>query len=129
MAATFRAEFLAARAAWQFEELSRQGKDDGQKAAWHMRRVALAAQAWMRSQKAQAQGADSRSARLREYQQALVDYAQGAGPEIASITGASDFMQVAENIVALARGKKPSEFAALDAVRRVLLAFNALVVD
>jgi serine/threonine-protein kinase len=132
MAATFRAEFLAARAAWQFEELSRQGKDDGQKTAWHMRRVALAAQAWLRSHKAQAQGAQevgARSAKLREYQQALLDYAQGAGPEIARITGASDFTQAAENVVALTRGKKPSEFAALDAVRRVLSAFNALVVD
>ncbi|HEX7505939.1 MAG TPA: protein kinase [Polyangia bacterium] len=132
MATTLRAEFLAARAAWQFEELSRQGKDDGQKAAWHMRRVALAAQAWLRSHKAQAQGAQevgARSAKLREYQQALLDYAQGAGPEIARITGASDFMQAADNVVALALGKKPSEFAALDAVRRVLSAFNALVVE
>jgi hypothetical protein len=43
VAATFRAEFLAARTAWQLEELSRQGQDEGQKAAWHMRRVALAA--------------------------------------------------------------------------------------
>ena len=132
VAATFRAEFLVARTAWQFEELSRQGKDEGQKATWHLRRVALAAQAWLRSNKAQgqgAQGADARSAELREYHQAVLDYAQGAGPEIARITGASDFMQVAENVVSLARGKKPSEFAALDAVRRLLSAFNALVAD
>jgi len=129
MAATFRAEFLAARTAWQFEELSRQGKDEGQKAAWHMRRVALAAQAWLRSHKAPGQGGDERSSKLREYHQALLDHAHVAGPEIAHIAGANDFMQTAENVVALAHAKKPSEFAALDAVRRLLSAFNGLVED
>jgi len=130
VAATFRAEFLLARTAWQFEELSRQGKDEGQNAAWHMRRVALAAQAWLRSHKAQGQSnSDERSAKLCEYHQALLHYAQGAGPKIARITGASDFMQAAESVVSLVRGKKPSEFAALDAVRRLLSAFNALVAD
>jgi len=129
MAATFRAEFLAARATWQFEEVSRQGADEGQKASWYMRRVALAAQAWLRSLKAQAQVAGERAAKLREYHQSLLDYTQSAGPEIAGITGASDFMQAAESTAALARGKKPSEFAALDAVRRLLSAFNALVAD
>ena len=132
-AATFRAEFLAARAAWQLEELSRQGKDDGQKAAWHLRRVALAALAWLRAIKAgPGQGADERMAKLGEYHQALLDFAQSAHAEIARITGAGDFMQAAEDVVALARGqasKKPSEFAALDAVRRVLSAFNALVLE
>jgi Serine/threonine protein kinase len=133
MATTFRAEFLAARAAWQLEELSRQGKDEGQKAAWHMRRVALAAQAWLRALKAgPGQGDDERAAKLGEYHQAFLDYAQGARQEIARITGAGDFMQAAENGVALARGqggKKPSEFAALDAGRRLLSAFGALVLD
>ena len=129
MAATFRAEFLAARATWQFEEVSRQGADEGQKASWYMRRVALAAQAWLRSLKAQAQVTGERAAKLREYHQSLLDYTQSAGPEIAGITGASDFMQASESVVALARAKKPSEFAALDAVRRLLSAFNALVLD
>jgi hypothetical protein len=133
MATNFRAEFFAARTAWQLEELSRQGKDEGQKAVWHMRRVALAAQAWLRSHKVQGQGAqdgaDGRSAKLRENHQALLDYVPGAGPEIARISGASDFMQAAESVVSLAHGKKPSEFAALDAVRRLLSAFNALVAD
>ena len=130
MATTFRAEFLAARAAWQMEELSRQGQDEGQKAAWHLRRVALAAQAWLRALKAgPGQGADERLAKLGEYHQALLDFAQGAHEEIARITGAGDFMQAAETMLALARGKKPSEFAALDAGRRVLSAFNALVLE
>jgi serine/threonine protein kinase len=129
IAATFRAEFLAARTTWQFEEVSRQGADEGQKASWHMRRVALAAQAWLRSLKAQAQVASERAAKLREYHQSLLDYAQSAGPEIAGMTGASDFMQAAENVGTIAHGKKPGEFAALDAVRRLLSAFNALVLD
>ena len=127
MATAFRAEFLAARAAWQFEELSRLGKDEGQTMGWHMRRVALAAQAWLRAHRAQS--AAQRSAKLREYQQAMLDYAQGAGPEMTRIVGASDFLQATENAVALARGKKVGEFAVLDAVRRLLSAFGALVLD
>jgi serine/threonine protein kinase len=129
MASTFRSEFLATRTAWQFEEVSRQGAEEGQKAAWHMRRVALAAQVWLRSLKASGQIAAERAAKLREYHQSLLDYAQGAGPEIARITGASDFMQAAQSVGAIARGKKPSEFAALEAVRRLLSAFNAMVLD
>ena len=127
LAATFRAEFLAARTAWQLEELSRQGQDEGQKAAWHMRRIALAGQAWLRAHKAQV--GDERLAKLREYHEALIDYSQSAGPEFARITGASDFMSAAENALQLARGKKPSEFASLDAIRRLLSAFNAIVLD
>jgi serine/threonine-protein kinase len=127
LAATFRAEFLAARTVWQLEELSRQGQDEGQKAAWHMRRVALAAQTWLRAHKTQ--GADTYAARVREYQEALIDYSRSAGPELARIAGASDFILATENASQLARGKKPSEFAALDATRRLLSAFNALVAD
>ena len=129
LATTFRAEFLAARAAWQLEELSRLGKDKGQKAAWHMRRVALAAQAWLRSLKAQAPVSDQRATKLREVHQALLDYAPGAGQEMARITGGADFLQSAEGVLALARVKKPSEFAALDADRRLLSAFDALVLE
>jgi hypothetical protein len=133
MAAAFRAEFLATRAAWQLEELSRLGKEDGQKAAWHLRRVALAVLAWLRALKAgPGPVADERVAKLGDYHQALLDFAEGARQEIARVTGVSDFMQAAENALSLARGqanKKPSEFAALDACRRVLAAFNALVLE
>jgi hypothetical protein len=129
LAATFRAEFLTARTAWQLEELSRQGKDEGQKAAWHMRRVALAAQAWVRAVKTQGPFSDERAAKLREVHQALLDYAQGAGQEMARIAGGIDFLQSAEGVLALTRGKKPSEFAALDAGRRLLSAFGALVLE
>jgi hypothetical protein len=94
-----------------------------------MRRVALAAQGWLRAHKAQGQGSDERAAKLREYEQALLDYAQAAGPDMARVTGASDFMAAAETVVQLAQGKKPSEFASLDAVRRLLSAFGALVLD
>jgi serine/threonine-protein kinase len=129
LATTFRAEFLAARTAWQLEELSRQGKDKGQKAAWHMRRVALAAQAWLRSLKTEGPVSDQRATKLREVHQALLDYAQGAGQEMERITGGADFLQSAEGVLALARAKKPSEFAALDADRRLLSAFDALVLE
>ena len=129
MCSAFRAEFLAARSAWQFEELARVGKDEGQNAGWHMRRIALAAQGWLRAHKIQGQVADEHAAKVREYHKALVDDTQGAGAEMARIGGASDFLQATETVAALARGKKPSEFAALDAVRRLLLAFGALVLD
>ncbi len=129
LATTFRAELLAARAAWQLEELSRQGKDEGQKAAWHMRRVALAAQAWLRALKVQGPVSEEHAAKLRDYHQALLEYAQSAGPEMARITGGTDFLQSAEGVVALARGKRPGEFAALDAARRLLSAFDALVLE
>ncbi|HEY5282385.1 MAG TPA: serine/threonine-protein kinase [Polyangia bacterium] len=133
MAVSFRAEFLAARAAWQLEELSRLGKEDGQKAAWHLRRVALAVLAWLRALKAgPGPVADERLAKLGEYHQALLDFAEGARQEIARVAGSSDFMQAAENALSLARGqanRKPSEFAALDASRRVVAAFNALVLE
>jgi serine/threonine protein kinase len=129
LAATFRAEFLAALTAWQLEELSRQGKEEGQTAAWHMRRVALAAQAWVRSLKAQAPVSNESTAKLREVHQALLDYAQRAGQEMARITGSPDFLRSAAGVLALARAKKPSELAALDADRRLVSAFDALVLE
>jgi hypothetical protein len=129
MGATFRSEFLAARTAWQMEELSRQGKDDGLKAAWHMRRIALAGQAWLRSLKASGPASDERATKLREYHQAFLDYAQDARQEIARTAGCGDFMQAAESLVQLTRSKKPSEFTALDAGRKLLAAFNAVVSD
>ncbi len=129
LATTFHAELLAARASWQREELSRLGKDEGPRAAWHMRRVALAAQAWLRALKAPGSVSEERTTKLREVHQALLDYAQGAGPEMARITGGTDFLQSAEGVLALARGKRPGEFAALDATRRLLSAFDALVLE
>ena len=53
----------------------------------------------------------------------------GTRPEMASITGASDFTQAAESMLKPAGGKTPSEFVALDAVQHLLSAFNALVLD
>jgi hypothetical protein len=94
-----------------------------------MRRVALAAQAWVRAVKTQGPFSDERAAKLREVHQALLDYAQGAGQEMARIAGGIDFLQSAEGVLALTRGKKPSEFAALDAGRRLLSAFGALVLE
>jgi serine/threonine protein kinase len=134
MAATFRGEFLVARTAWQMEEVSQEGTSDGQGAAWHMRRLALAGQSWFRGLKAPGGlGIDQRRAKLDEYHQAFLDYAGRNQPEIARIAGASDFMRAARALAALGGGqaaiRRPSELAALDACRQLLTAFNALVVE
>ena len=130
MAARFRAEFLASQTAWEMEELARQGKDDGQKALWHMRRVALAARSWLRALRTPVQ--DSSASTLREYQQALADFAQGAQGSTADwgrISGAGDFLRASQAVASLSRDKKVSEFAALDGCRQLIAAFNALVDD
>jgi serine/threonine protein kinase len=135
LATTFRAEFLAARTAWQMEELSRQGKDEGQNAAWHMRRVALAAQAWLRARKASpsdTQAGETQRARLQEYFQTFTNHIRSTPQALANTHGGSDFLSAAEELLALANGqggRKPSEFAALDACRKLLAAFDALVVE
>jgi serine/threonine-protein kinase len=121
LGATFRAEYLAARAQWQMEELALQRKTPGQ-ADWHARRVALAAQTWVRSLKA-GQGAPQAATKLQEYQRAFLEHAtQGGAPP----SGQSDFLQAAADVAALA-GRKPTELVALDAVRRLFSAFNALI--
>jgi len=135
LAAAFRAEYLAARAAWQVEELSRQGKDEGQKAAWHMRRLALAAQAWMRSRKASPpspQVVEEQRAKLGEAFTTFMSYVRLTPQALAQTSGATDFVAAAEELMALANGaggRKATEFSALDAARKLLGAFNALVVE
>jgi hypothetical protein len=116
------------------EEVSQEGTSDGQGAAWHMRRLALAGQSWFRGLKAPGGlGIDQRRAKLDEYHQAFLDYAGRNQPEIARIAGASDFMRAARALAALGGGqaaiRRPSELAALDACRQLLTAFNALVVE
>ena len=133
--AAFRAEFLAVRAAWQMEELARQAADEGQTAAWHMRRVALAAQAWLRQGKvspALARGSTDRRARLDEYQQAFLEFARRSPREMAQVSGADEFMRATQDVVALARGqtgKRQDGDAAFAAYRQLVVAFNALVVE
>jgi serine/threonine-protein kinase len=135
MAAALRAEYLAVRAAWQMEELSRQGRDEGQEAAWHMRRVALAAQAWLRSRKAtppNPQGVEAQRAKLDEAFSTFMSHVRTTPQALAQTGGATDFVAAAEEVVALANaagGRKATEFSALDACRRVLAAFDALVVE
>jgi serine/threonine protein kinase len=131
LAATFRAEYLAARTAWQMEELARQGKDDGQNAAWHLRRIALAGQAWYRARKL-GSGSEAQHKRLDEYLQAYTGYASGSAQEVARILGVDDFVRAAQELSALARGsggKRPNEIAALEACRKQIAAFDALVVE
>jgi hypothetical protein len=62
----------------------------------------------------------------------FLDYAESARPEMARTAGANDFMKAAQDAMAVVRppdGKPRSEFAALSACRRVVAAFNALVVE
>jgi serine/threonine protein kinase len=133
--AAFRAEFLAARTDWQMAELARQEKEEGQTAEWHMRRVALAAQAWLRQSKAgsaSARGLKETRAKLDEAYQALLGFSKQSPKEMAQVSGADEFMKSAQAIVAFARGessKRAEAAAALAACRQLLTAFNALVVD
>jgi hypothetical protein len=135
MAAAFRGEYLAARSIWQIEELSRQEKDEGQGAPWHMRRVALATQAWLRSRRATPaapQVVESRRAKLDAAFASFMTFVRRTPQALAQTSGATDFVSAAEEAVALANGaggRKPTEFSALDATRRVIATFNALVVE
>ena len=133
--ATFRSDFFAAQTAWQMEELARQETDEGQTAAWHMRRVALAAQAWLRQGKAPlalGRGSTDRRAKLDESHQAFLEFAQHSPREMAQVSGADEFMKAAQNVVTLAHGqtgKRQDTAAALAACRQLFAAFNTLVVE
>jgi len=130
--AGFRAEFLAVRTEWQVAELARQEKDEGQTAAWHMRRVALAAQAWLRQGKAgsgPARGLKESQAKLDEAHQALLGFAKQSPKELARVSGAVAFMSAAQEVVALARSTSGKRSEALAACSQLLSAFNALVVE
>ena len=133
--AALRAELLAARSEWQWQELALQEKLDGRKAAWHMRRFALGANAWLRAMKSDPparQSVDERASALSDIYSMFLDYAESARAEMARTTGANDFMKAAQDTMAVVRptdGKPRSEFAALGACRRLVAAFNALVVE
>jgi hypothetical protein len=133
--AALRAETLAARSEWQSQELALQEKLDGRKAAWHMRRFALGANAWLRALRSDPparQSVNERANALVDINTMFLDYAESARPEIARTAGATDFMKAAQDTIAVARpsdGKPRSEFAALSACRRLVAAFNALVVE
>ena len=131
--ASFRAEFLAVRSGWQMEELARQKEDEGQTAAWHLRRLALAAQAWLRQSRATSasvQAAKQSRDNLAEAHQALLDVAKRSPKTMAQVTGAAEFMAAAQEVGALAQGAAGKRAGgALVACRQLLDAFNALVVD
>ena len=134
-AAALRAELLAARSEWQWQELALQEKLDGRKAAWHMRRFALGANAWLRATKSEPparESVDERANALGDIYTMFIDYAESARAEMARTTGANDFMKAAQDAMAVVRptdGKPRSEFAALGACRRLVAAFNALVME
>jgi len=130
----FRAQYLAVRAGWQMEELARQEADDGTTVAWHMRRVALAAQAWFRASRGAGSAAralkDAR-ARLDEGQQALLEAARRSPQELDGMVGAQEFLKAVDELALLAHGqagKRLDPAAAKTALQALLAAFNALVV-
>ena len=137
--ATFRSEFLAVRVAWQMEELAREEADNGQTAAWHMRRVALAAQAWLRQSRASsslssaaARGLEDRRAKLGEYHHAFAQFIEHSPRVMARLSGADAFTRAAQTVATLARsqaGQRQDIDAAFAACRQLLAAFNALVVE
>jgi hypothetical protein len=136
MAARFRAEYLAERTLWQWQELASIGQEEGRKAAWHLRRVALAAHAWVRSGgsgPANRRVVDARASKLAAAVQALEDYVQGVqGGQggIGGIRGADDFLRSARELLALARaGKRANDAATFAACAKLLTDFDALVLD
>ena len=135
MTSRFRAEFLAERAFWQMQELARIGQDEGKKAAWHMRRVALAAAAWVRARRSgstNGRGGEAQAAKLEAHVQALEDYVRGANQGIGNIRGADDFMRTTQELLALARhktGARIGDADVYDACRKLLTDFDALVLD
>jgi serine/threonine protein kinase len=130
---TFRAEFFAARSGWQQEELARQEKDEGQTAAWHMRRMTLSALAWLRMSKvgsASTPAVKDYRARLDQAHQALQEFAQNSPKHWAQVSGTDRFMQAAQEVVAMARsGSGRRSDAAQAACTRLVDAFNELVVE
>jgi hypothetical protein len=135
LGASFRAELLAARATWQLGEVARQERDEGRKPGWHMRRFALMGQAWFRARKASGlvgRGGEPQRDKLDEYLQALKTSAHDEPRAWEHLSGAGDFIQAAEELVMLAHGqggKRATEPAALDACRKLLTAFDALILD
>jgi hypothetical protein len=129
--ATFRAEFLAARTSWQMDELARQETDDGQTAAWHLRRVALAAHAWLRQSSVSSAGLAEHRAQMKESLMAFLTFDGRSHRPEAQDPGTQAFASAAQDLQALADGsnKRPETSLALAACRRLLVAFNALVVE
>ena len=130
----FAGNFSPSQSRWQMEELSRQEKDEGRTAGWHMRQLALAAQAWLRQGKAASlstRGIKEMRAKLDQAHQALLSFAQRSPKELARVAGAAAFVKAAEDVVRRWHKANPSKRrgAALAACARLLAAFNVLVVD
>jgi hypothetical protein len=98
-----------------------------------MRRVALAAQAWLRASRAGAQSRALKDARTRfeESQQGVLEFSRRSPQEFESISGAKEFLKAAEEVLIVMRGpsgKRLDPGAAKNAVQALVAAFNALVV-
>jgi hypothetical protein len=131
----FAAEYLAVRSAWQMEELARQEADDGRTAAWHTRRVTLAALAWLRevtSPSKTARGLRNVRAWLDDSHRGLLEFGWKNPQAMAQISGGEAFAEEAEHVATLARehpDKRPNKNTALTACLRLVTAFNKLVID
>jgi hypothetical protein len=123
----FRSEFLATRALWQMNELARMGKDEGRKAGWHIRKVALAAQAWVRARKAGAKAAEPLRGGFEASLEALGRYNKD---EMVRVAGAGSFQRHAQDLLALGRPDKRAGDAAIsEACRKLLAELDALVLE
>jgi hypothetical protein len=86
-----------------------------------------AAWAWLRALCTPVQ--DSKASTLREYQQALADFARESAAEVEHVSGSADLLRASQAVALLSRDKKASEVAALEGCRKLIAAFNALVDD
>jgi len=125
-------ELLAARAGWQLEELAAEGKAS-MSSAWHLRRVTVFAVLWQRATLALPEKPEllaKRRAQFDEYLQALDRYAGDARGELSRMAGAGEVLRFAREMATLVdAGKRPMDLAILDGTRRLVAAFNGLILD
>jgi hypothetical protein len=133
LASRFHAEYLAERALWQWQELASIGQEEGRKAGWHLRRVALAARAWVRAGGSGPNNrglVEAREKKLTASLQALADWVRSGQQDLGEIRGADDFLRSVRELLALARaGKRPNDPASYAACAKLLTDFDALVLD
>jgi hypothetical protein len=125
-------ELLAARAGWQLEELAVLGQAS-MGSAWHLRRVAVFAWLWQRATLAMPENPEllaKRRAQFDEYHQAMERHAGEARAELSRLVGAGDVLRFARDMATLVDAeKRPTDMAILDGTRRLVAAFNGIILD
>jgi serine/threonine-protein kinase len=120
----------ARRAWWEERELAELKERSGEDAHWHLRRLALAAQAWLSAELAGAPAAAA-GARLTELGAAFGaarDYAKAHAAELAAIEGAAAFLTAAgETVAAAGAGGRAAADQALPLHNRSIELFDAMV--